>query len=107
MEFHPAIVEDCGNTTVALLAGALEAVWSSQERYWAHQVANDGGYPVTRYQKDVVRAHRRIVEAIAKGDVEAATHLMKTHLAKSQPYVSNDDQPVDVLASERGMRQWV
>ena len=97
LEFHAAIVDECGNTTVALLAGSLEAVWSSQERYWAQQVASDGGYPVTKYQKDVVRAHRRVAEAIVKGDVETATHLMKNHLSKSQPYVSQDDHQVDVL----------
>lgn len=108
LEFHAAIVEHCGNTTVALLAGSLEAVWSSQERFWAQQVASDGGYPQDKYQKDVIRAHRRVAEAIAKGDVETATHLMKNHLAKSQPYVSDDDRTVDVLASDAGPQtQWL
>lgn len=109
LEFHAAIVEHCGNTTVALLAGSLDAVWSSQERYWAHQVANEGEYPDTRYQKDAVRAHRRVAEAIGKGDTETATRLMRTHLSKSQPYVCDDDQPVDVLASEPGTNsgQWL
>lgn len=109
LEFHAEIVEHCGNTTVALLAGSLEAVWSSQERFWAQQVASDGEYPNDKYQKDVIRAHRRVAEAIAKGDADTATHLMKNHLSKSQPYVSDDDQPVDVLASESGAPsgQWL
>jgi len=104
LEFHAAIVELCGNTTVALLAGVVEAVWSSQERHWAKRVASDGDYPDTRYQKDVVLAHRAVVAAIAKGDGEAATHLMRRHLGKSQPYVSDDDHPLDVLAAEPGSR---
>lgn len=102
LEFHAAIVEDCGNTTVALLAGTIEAVWSSQERYWAQQVASGGEYPNPEYQTDVVRAHRRVVEAIADGDAETATRLMRSHLAKSQPYVIDHDQPLDVLAAETG-----
>jgi GntR family transcriptional repressor for pyruvate dehydrogenase complex len=109
LEFHAAIVEFSGNTTVALLAGVVEAVWSSQERHWAQRVASDGDYPVTKYQNDVIAAHRAVVEAISKGDAETATHLMKRHLGKSQPYVSHDEQPLDVLAAEPGARaaQWL
>jgi GntR family transcriptional regulator, transcriptional repressor for pyruvate dehydrogenase complex len=109
LEFHAAIVEHCGNTTVALLAGVVEAVWSSQERHWAQRVASDGDYPNPKYQKDVILAHRAVVEAIAKGDADTATHLMTRHLAKSQPYVSDDDRPLDVLAAEPGARaaQWI
>lgn len=109
LEFHAAIVEFCGNTTVALLAGVVEAIWSSQERHWAQRVASDGDYPNPKYQKDVILAHRAVVEAIAKGDADAATHLMRRHLGKSQPYVSDDDRPLDVLATEPGARsaQWL
>lgn len=109
LEFHAALVDGCGNTTVALLAGALEAVWSSQERYWAHQVARGGEYPNPDTQTEVVRAHRRVVEAISDGDAETAVRLMRSHLAKSQPYVVDDDQQLDVLAAEPGARagQWL
>jgi GntR family transcriptional repressor for pyruvate dehydrogenase complex len=109
LEFHAAIVELCGNTTVALLAGVVEAVWSSQERHWAQRVASDGDYPDTKYQREVILAHRAVVAAIAKGDADTATHLMRGHLGKSQPYVSADDRPLDVLATEPGARaaQWI
>ncbi len=109
LEFHAAIVELCGNTTVALLAGVVEAIWSSQERHWAQRVASDGDYPDTKYQKDVINAHRAVVEAIAKGDADTATHLMRRHLGKSQPYVGADDRSLDVLATEPGARaaQWI
>jgi GntR family transcriptional regulator, transcriptional repressor for pyruvate dehydrogenase complex len=109
LEFHAGVVELCGNTTVALLAGVVEAVWSSQERHWAQRVSTGGDYPNTKYQKDVILAHRAVVEAIAKGDPDTAIYLMRRHLGKSQPYVGNDDRPLDVLATEPGARaaQWL
>ena len=41
--FHEAIVELCGNHSLAILAGALESVWSSHESDWA--AAGAGGAP--------------------------------------------------------------
>jgi GntR family transcriptional repressor for pyruvate dehydrogenase complex len=102
LRFHAAVVDLSGNVTVSLLAGSLEAVWSSQERHWARQVTGDGGYPDAESQRAVLRAHRRVVRAIAEGDSEGAIGAMRTHLAKSQPYVSDHDQPVDVLEPNTG-----
>ena len=100
LKFHAALVELSGNTTVAVLAGALEAVWSSQERHWAERVSHDGGYPDPRAQGEALRAHRRVVRAIEEGDPDTAIQSMRTHLAKSQPYVSDRDQFLDVLEPE-------
>jgi GntR family transcriptional repressor for pyruvate dehydrogenase complex len=103
LKFHAAVVELSGNTTVAVLAGALEAVWSSQERHWAQRVSDDGGYPDSKAQREVLRAHRRVVSAIASGDAEAAIQSMRGHLLKSQSYVSDvegQDQVLDVLEPE-------
>lgn len=108
LRFHAAVVELSGNVTVSLLTGSLEAVWSSQEKYWAQQATSDGGYPDPKYQGEVIRAHRRVVRAIADGSPEAAIKLMRAHLAKSQPYVSNDRRTVDILeplfGSSNGLR---
>lgn len=100
LKFHAAIVELSGNTTVTLLTGAIEVVWSSQERHWARQATNEGAYPDLRYQRDVLRAHRKVIQAIASGDVEEATRSMRNHLKKSQPYVSDDEFKLDVLEPE-------
>jgi DNA-binding FadR family transcriptional regulator len=97
LRFHAAVIELSGNVTVTLLTGSLEAVWSSQERQWAQRATSEGGYPDPKYQREVLRAHRRILDAIADGDVEAATNTMRAHLGKSQPYVSDVDRPVDIL----------
>lgn len=97
LRFHAAVVELCGNTTITVLTGALEAVWSSQERLWAKKATSEGDYPDPQSRRAVVRAHRRIVASIADGDVDGATRAMREHLAKSQPYVSYDKVPIEVL----------
>jgi GntR family transcriptional repressor for pyruvate dehydrogenase complex len=99
LAFHAAIVELCGNTTITLLAGALESVWGSQERLWAKKAAGEGAYPDAAQQHEVIRAHRRITKLIDAGDVDAATRTMRAHLAKSQPYVNYDAVPIEVLGS--------
>jgi GntR family transcriptional repressor for pyruvate dehydrogenase complex len=104
LDFHAAIVEACGNTTIALLTGALEAMWNSQERFWARRATSDGEYPDIRSLRDVIKAHRCIVTAIEKGDTVGAAQLMRAHLAHSQPYVSEDDRLLDILAVESGIQ---
>jgi DNA-binding FadR family transcriptional regulator len=101
LEFHRTIVEMSGNTTITVLAGALEAVWSSQERLWAEKASSEGEYPNPKYQREVVRAHRRILKLIQDGDVDGAQFAMRTHLTKSQPYVNYDDVPIEVVRTDR------
>lgn len=97
LAFHAAIVDLSGNVTVSLLSGVVEAVWGSQERLWAHQASSVGRYPDPEFQRGVVRAHRRVVRAIADGDQEAAARTMQCHLAESQPYVGTDTRTIDML----------
>jgi DNA-binding FadR family transcriptional regulator len=97
LHFHAAIVDLSGNVTVSLLTGSLEAVWSTQERHWAKQTTSEGAYPAAADQREVLRAHRRIASAIEQGDADGAVRSLHVHLAKSQPYVSKHDRPLDVL----------
>jgi DNA-binding FadR family transcriptional regulator len=97
LEFHRTIVEMAGNTTITVLAGALEAVWSSQERLWAEKASSEGEYPNPKYQREVVRAHRRILKLIEDGDIDGAQQAMRLHLSKSQPYVNYDNVPIEVV----------
>lgn len=101
LRFHAQVVELCGNTTVTLMAGALEAVWSSQERLWASRASAAGGYPELDRRRDVVRAHRRIADLIAAGDVDAAARTMRAHIGETQPYVDYDDTVIEVIPPDR------
>jgi GntR family transcriptional regulator, transcriptional repressor for pyruvate dehydrogenase complex len=99
LSFHAAVVELCDNTTIMILTSALEAVWSSQERQWAEQATAEGGYPNRRYQREVLKAHRRIITFMSDGDVDGATRAMREHLTKSQPYVNYHDARIEVLGT--------
>jgi len=97
LEFHAAVVALCGNTTITLLAGALEAVWGSQERLWAKQASTEGAYPDLKLKRQVLTAHRRVIRHIEDGDVDGATRAMRRHLAESQPFVNYGNVPIQVI----------
>ena len=98
LTFHHAVIEHCGNTTISLLTSSVESVWSSQERRWAARATALGDYPVSAYQRDVIRAHRKIVRAIAAGRPPAASDALREHLSHSQPYVGFDEGPLDATS---------
>ena len=101
LTFHAAIVDLCGNTTIAILTSALEAVWSTQERQWAEQATAEGDYPEIELQRGTIKAHRRIVQTIAAGDVPRSTRVMREHLAKSQAFVGDAGVRLEVLSTPR------
>jgi len=97
LRFHEAIVEGCGNHTMIVLTGALEAVWSTQERRWARRATSSGEYPDPERQRGVIAAHRRIVELIRAGDVDGVVRVMRRHLSDSQVYVTSSSDRIDVI----------
>jgi GntR family transcriptional regulator, transcriptional repressor for pyruvate dehydrogenase complex len=80
-EFHLRLVELCGNKTMTVLVGALEAVWSGQETrvLRTEDLQED---PKARHR--AILAHRRVVSAIARGDTERAIRETRKHLADMQ-----------------------
>jgi GntR family transcriptional regulator, transcriptional repressor for pyruvate dehydrogenase complex len=98
LRFHEAIVDGCGNYTMIVLTGALEAVWSTQERRWARRATSSGDYPDPERQRGVIAAHRRIVELIRAGDVDGVVRVMRRHLSDSQVYVTSASDRIDVLS---------
>lgn len=79
--FHHRLTERCGNTTMSLLAGTLEAVWGAQEtRAIGSDLPGDGDQQRLRS----IASHRRLVAAIADGDSERAIDEMRTHLSEAQ-----------------------
>jgi DNA-binding FadR family transcriptional regulator len=96
--FHDAIVQGCGNATMALVAGSLETLWSNHESNWAEVSNAHGEYPNLPARKSVLRTHLKITEAIEEGDAARARHLVAQHLHESQRYVlsQNKDQLITV-----------
>lgn len=93
-KFHEGLVEACGNQTLILMVGALESLWSEQERQWAQRAHSKGTYPGESYRRDVLNAHKAILAAIADGKADRAATLSRKHLLESQHYAlaegSND-----------------
>lgn len=88
--FHEAIVELCGNHSLAILAGALESVWSSHESDWAAR--NGEGASIPRKERlQALEEHRRLIDQIAEGDEEGARRTASCHLEVSQTYPGNDE----------------
>jgi DNA-binding FadR family transcriptional regulator len=85
-QFHEAFVQACGNTTLIVMLGTLEAMWSQQERQWAQRAQTKGSYPSAEAQGEVIAAHRALLRAIEAGRDEHAARLVQTHLRESQRY---------------------
>jgi DNA-binding FadR family transcriptional regulator len=85
-QFHEELVAACGNQTLILMVGALESLWSEQERQWAQRAESAGSYPVEKYRRDVIAAHKALVTAIAAGQEDKVARLARRHLQESQHY---------------------
>ena len=98
-QFHELLVRCCGNETLIVAFGALESLWSEQERRWAVRAASEGVYPEERYRRNVLSAHVAVLDAIERGDAEAAGRLDGSHLQHSQHYTLDGSQDEVVRAT--------
>ncbi|HEY6622376.1 MAG TPA: FCD domain-containing protein [Acidimicrobiales bacterium] len=99
--FHDAVVQGCGNATMALVTGSLETLWSNHESNWAESTNAHGEYPDLQARESVLRTHLKITDAIEEGDAARARHLVAQHLHESQRYVLA--QGKDVLITVEGL----
>jgi GntR family transcriptional regulator, transcriptional repressor for pyruvate dehydrogenase complex len=83
--FHLRLTELCGNTTMTLLAGTLEAVWSFQET--RVMLTNEHGPEDVKARRRSVASHRRLVAAIAAGKSDQASREMRKHIVDMQQQV--------------------
>ena len=85
-QFHDQMVAACGNQTLILMVGALESLWSEQERQWAQRADSKGQYPGERYRREALTAHKALVAGISAGQAERVAKLARRHLQESQHY---------------------
>jgi DNA-binding FadR family transcriptional regulator len=102
--FHEEMVAACGNQTMILMVGALESLWSEQEAQWAHRADSEGRYPVEKYRREVIAAHKALVTAIAAGQAEKVAKMARRHLQESQHYAlaEGSDQVVRATSLRSG-----
>lgn len=89
--FHEAMVATCGNQTLIVVIGALERLWSEQERHWAQRAEVAGAYPEVHYRQDVISSHRKILKLIIQGDADGAAAATRQHLRDSQRFSLADN----------------
>lgn len=101
--YHEALVQHCGNETLIIMAGALEALWSAHESSWASRVTDHGGIPIEE-RLAVLEEHKAIIDAIADGDAQLARDLTAAHLAEAQRYPGESGTVDPVAVRERFMQ---
>jgi DNA-binding FadR family transcriptional regulator len=101
-EFHETMVQLCGNETLIVLVGALEAVWSSHENTWAHRTVDPSDVPVDS-RREALLAHDEMIGLIDAGDEAAVRRLAAAHLAVVQRYPTTGTGQTRIdLAALRG-----
>ncbi len=94
--FHQEMVSCCGNETIILIVGALEAVWSAHASVWAQEhVASDDYPPAHRsYREQGLADHETLIRLIEGGHADEALRVAQHHLEWSAPTyrVHHEDQ---------------
>ncbi|UWZ34124.1 FadR family transcriptional regulator [Dactylosporangium roseum] len=103
--FHEALVGLCGNEPLIVLAGALEALWSSHEQDWASRIRETTGVPLRR-RREAGAVHGRILALIEAGEAEAVHRLVAEHLAAAQrnPTPAGPDAAIDLALVRNAVR---
>ncbi|GAA3209720.1 FadR/GntR family transcriptional regulator [Actinocorallia longicatena] len=96
--FHEAVVDLCGNDTMIVVVGALEAIWSAHEssvwssaagerrRSLADAAAADSDAPVAsqKVRRNAVRDHESLLAAIEDGNEARAQKIASAHLSAAR-----------------------
>jgi GntR family transcriptional repressor for pyruvate dehydrogenase complex len=89
-EFHQTIVSQCGNETLILVVGSLEALWSSPERNWASAADELGRFPERAQRLKGLRVHEKLITRIEAGDAEGVLRYAGAHLRDSLEHMIYD-----------------
>lgn len=93
--FHETLVQACGNESLIIMVGALEAIWSSHETGWASRTRDAVPLEERRAAFDV---HGEIIDLIAAGESDRVRELSAAHLEVAQGYPSVDgDVSIDPM----------
>ena len=103
-DFHDNLVASCGNKTMILVAGTLEALWSSQEERCADATAADESHAQLRLRRSTLADHKRIVDAIDAGNPDLAEKVTRRHLEEARPYLLEQRGNDRIAAGELRLR---
>ena len=101
--FHETLVELCGNRTLILVVGALEALWSSHESAWAVHRAEPEAVPVDE-RRAALAVHGEIVDLIEAGDAAGVRQRVASHRESVQWYPRPESG--DAVVDASSLRSW-
>jgi GntR family transcriptional regulator, transcriptional repressor for pyruvate dehydrogenase complex len=98
--FHEELVATCGNQTMILVVGTLEAVLSAHAAVWADERTDNDGSPVVdaAFRRQGQDDHALLLRLIERGDVEAASREARQHLERAPVYKT--DKPVPLKGGQ-------
>ncbi len=103
--FHEALVATCGNETMIVVIGSLEAIWSAHESsVWEDSQPGDEeaspDSPMTsKTRRAALRAHEKLLAAIEAGNEERAAAISASHLALAARSTLASSQHATIQAS--------
>jgi GntR family transcriptional repressor for pyruvate dehydrogenase complex len=90
-DFHRALVARCGNTTMQLISGSVEALWLAHVQDWATSSTRAGTFPDRDYRLRGLEEHERLTELIADGAAAEAGRVAHAHFDPDQFYAAPED----------------
>jgi DNA-binding FadR family transcriptional regulator len=104
--FHETLVAKCGNETMIVVIGSLEAIWSAHESLvWGEARPDEGHVPAetsamsSKTRRASLRDHEKILAAIEQGNEERAVMLSARHLAATRESTLASSNQATVMAN--------
>ncbi|MGY1814663.1 FadR/GntR family transcriptional regulator [Blastococcus sp. SYSU D00820] len=97
-DFHRLLAEQCGNQSLQVTVGALEAIWLAHVQQWAESTTRAGTFPDREYREQGLAVHRRLTRLIADGAADLAVAEAAAHFDPSQ-FADGASTSVPVRAS--------
>jgi DNA-binding FadR family transcriptional regulator len=102
--FHEALVANCGNQTMIVVLGSLEAIWSAHESTVWDEARQGEEYPpdsamASKTLRAALRDHEKIIAAIEAGNGERAGALLTRHLSATRKSTLESSRQATITAN--------
>jgi GntR family transcriptional repressor for pyruvate dehydrogenase complex len=102
-EFHIELVNCCGNATMSLVVGALEALWSAQVGTLMRNAEHHGSFSDRAIRQSLADEHERLYRLIAEGDARGVEQATRDHYTSGshqgeRQYDLRFDSPISAAA---------
>jgi DNA-binding FadR family transcriptional regulator len=103
--FHEALVANCGNQTMMIVLGSLEAIWSAHESTVWDEARTGDDYPPdsamasSKTLRAALRDHEKILAAIEAGNADRAGTLLARHLSATRQSTLESSHQATITAN--------